>query len=234
MNRRLPILKYEAFHSDIDSNMVKPSKATISKWFKDTPKWLSPFPPKSAQEAIPTVKMCTPFLEAMALGYLIHLPMDVVVSIENEVQNLSWRIGGDLVGVRDEDKISYLPHPIGCSPTHYTWKLPLSFSVPTGYSVLYTQPFNRPELPFITLSGVIDGPFVTSVGGSIPFYLKKDFEGVIPQGTPLAQLVPFKNEKWEARETKGLIQEGNENSRKSKAVLSGWYKSAYWKKKSFN
>ena len=39
---------------------------------------------------------------------------------------------------------------------------------------------------------------------------------------------------WEAKEIKGLVEEGDKNKRRSMAVLSGWYKSAYWKKKSFN
>ena len=32
--------------------------------------------------------------------------------------------------------------------------------------------------------------------GNVPFFIKSGFEGVIPAGTPIAQLIPIKREKW--------------------------------------
>jgi hypothetical protein len=51
-------------------------------------------------------------------------------------------------------------------------------------------------LPFFTLSGVTD---TDTWGGSdvLNFALKKDFEGVIPAGTPIVQIIPFRRETWD-------------------------------------
>ena len=230
-----PVLSFEAQHADVDPNIIRTAKSTVPKWYKEAPVWVSPPPKATAHDAIPSVKLCMPYVEALTLGYVVVLPMDVVVTLANDgAQHLSWRIGGQLVDIREKSKISYFPAPMGCSDVQYTWKLPLSFSVPEGYSVLYTHPLNRPELPFFSLSGVMDGPFTTSMTGNVPFYIKKDYEGIINQGTPIAQLIPFKNESWVSEIKEGLLKEGVENSKKSMAVMSGWYKSNYWRKKSFN
>jgi hypothetical protein len=46
--------------------------------------------------------------------------------------------------------------PTGFYPLEYTWDPNVSFSVPKGYSILITHPLNRNDLPFYTLSGIID------------------------------------------------------------------------------
>jgi hypothetical protein len=32
---------------------------------------------------------------------------------------------------------------------------------------------------------------------NFPFFIRKDFEGIIPAGTPIAQAIPFKRTDWE-------------------------------------
>ena len=96
-----------------------------------------------------------------------------------------------------------------------------------------THPLNRLDLPFYTLSGIIDGPYVLLREGNNPFYLKKGFEGLIPQGTPIAQLILIKNEKWRSVKDASLLQQAELNDKKSGALLHGWYKTNHWKKKYF-
>jgi hypothetical protein len=37
-----------------------------------------------------------------------------------------------------------------------------------------------------------------STSGNIPFFIKEDFSGVIPAGTPFAQIIPIKRDSWTA------------------------------------
>jgi hypothetical protein len=37
------------------------------------------------------------------------------------------------------------------------------------------------------------------MSGNIPFFIKEGFSGVIPKGTPIAQVIPFKRESWTSK-----------------------------------
>ena len=79
----------------------------------------------------------------------------------------------------------------------------------------------------------IDGGLVMDPYGRIPFYVKDDFEGIIPQGTPIAQIIPFRQEKWLSKIKKGLIEKALVHASASGAKLSGWYKTTFWTKKNY-
>lgn len=226
-----PVLKFQPLYPELDSNFIRSATNSVPDWYKKIPKWNHKFPPKKAEELDPTVKLCVPFLEAFTSGYIICTPFDLIVSTVNQEPYISWRSGGTFIEVRDGN---YVPTPVGFSSINFAWSLPVSFSVPVGYSILLTHPFNRFDLPFLTLSGVIDGGFVSPIGGKIPFFMKKEFEGIIPQGTPIAQLLPFKSINWSSINTPTLIEEGNKSLSRTRAVTNGWYKKAWWNKKQYN
>ena len=72
---------------------------------------------------------------------------------------------------------------------------PWIIETPKGYSCFIISPVHR-ELPFEILPAVVD---TDSYGGTVdfPFYLKDpNWEGLIPSGTPIAQVIPFKREDW--------------------------------------
>ena len=60
-----------------------------------------------------------------------------------------------------------------------------------GQSLLCTHPFNREELPFRTLTGLVDADLYTDAFIQFPArWLDPAFSGVVPKGTPIAQCVP--------------------------------------------
>jgi hypothetical protein len=70
-------------------------------------------------------------------------------------------------------------------------------------------------------------------GANISFFLKEGFEGVIPAGTPVAQLIPFKREDWKAVKDKKMYERSNENILSTEVLLGGHYRKNFWRKKSF-
>ena len=68
---------------------------------------------------------------------------------------------------------------------------------PPGYSVLFTHPMNWHYLPFYSLSGVVDTDTYT-MPVLFPFMMKNNFEGIIPKGTPVIQIIPFKRDDWKS------------------------------------
>jgi hypothetical protein len=209
---------------------VVPIKTVIPKWFKDTPpKVYDPDPWRRN-----TGKSCVPFLDSLTTGYTILLPIDLMVTKGPRGETVFAQYDKEIhvITERDPKHMPLLPIPKEYSPSHFIWTTPVSLEAPSGYSLLITHPLNRFDLPFFTLSGIVDDFKMSS--GALPVLFKKDFEGHLPAGTPIAQIIPFKREDWLVKETPELHEESLVWVRKSRNVLSGHYKKTFWKKKNYN
>ena len=234
MIRKKPILNYEP-SIEYYSNQISPAKNHIPNWYKKIPQWVNGKPFSLQNGYQPTVKICTPFLDSFTTGYMISLAHDIYVINENGIPYITWKDSSQKhmpsarASVADKNLI-----PTGHFSTEFLWKLPIAFKVPAGYSFLYTHPLNRYDLPFTTLTGVVDGNFVLQAGANTPFYLKEDFEGIIEQGTPIVQIIPFLQQSWHSKLTKGVVKEGEKNNTIGNSLLSGSYKKRFWTRKKYN
>ena len=209
---------------------IVPTKNVVPDWYKN----ISPLNVSSIK-SFPVslnIKACIPFLDTLTSGYIIPLPMDIAVKIdENGSSVITWPDSSiDIIGLRDGSEAPGMETPRGFQSTHFVWKTMVAIKLPKGYSCLVTHPLNRHDLPFITLSGIIDADSIFHEG-NIPFFIKKDFEGLIKAGTQILQIIPFKRENWILRSTPGLFKIGNVNGTKSFYNTFGWYKKNNWKRK---
>jgi hypothetical protein len=213
---------------------IKPAKNFIPDWYKRSERFLGgkpqilPFQNKS-------LKLCSPFLDSLTSGYMLCTSSDILVEQTPTGPFLTWPNSPDPLNVRNPDNAPELPTPEGFSSTKFVWALHTAIRVPKGYSVLVTHPLNRTDLPFLTLSGVVDtdqSNYILS-RGSLPFFMSTTFEGIIPYGTPFAQLIPIKRESWKLRPTKGLFQQSLDIISKSTRVVFGWYRGNGWHKKDY-
>jgi hypothetical protein len=125
---------------------------------------------------------------------------------------------------------------MGYSKTHFAWWADWAVTVPSGYSVIYSQPFNRYDLPFLTTNGIIDNDNI-NLPGTMPFFVKEDWSGIIPAGTPYAQLIPFKREDWSSSvelEDPDLMYVKNiENFKKYRVPNGGVYQKDVWQRRRY-
>ncbi len=78
---------------------------------------------------------------------------------------------------------------------HNLWTI----EAPEGYSVLFTHPLNRFDLPFTTITGLVDCDRYRDNWVHFPAHWHDiNFSGVVPKGTPIAQVVPVRRETWSA------------------------------------
>lgn len=179
-----------------------------------------------------STKMCMPFFDATTAGYHYVLEDDLHVDIDDDGKPiLSWN--GEVMLV-DKRPIIDLPVPNNCHPIHYGWRMNWYYETPPGYSVLITHPMNRYDLPFYVQSGIVDSD-IWGLPVFITFFLQRDFQGIIPKGTPIMQMIPFKRDDWElnvdrAPETLDKHEYMAENRR---SMLYGYYKKTAWRKKFF-
>jgi hypothetical protein len=79
---------------------------------------------------------------------------------------------------------------------HNLW----SIEAPEGYSLLFTHPINRFDLPFTTLTGLVDCDlYHDSWIHFLAHWHDMNFSAVLPRGTPVAQCTPVKRESWVAQ-----------------------------------
>jgi hypothetical protein len=198
----------------------QPAKNFIPDWYKNI---------KGGKDFF-NVKKCIPFLDSISSGYVqttwcdIHVIDEegiLKVSFDNEVPIFSYR------------ETSHMPVDNSFYNTEFVWQRPWSIVLPDGYSALVVHPLNRVDLPFITLSGIVD--FDKSIHakiGNIPFYIKKGFTGIIPAGTPMFQIIPIKRENWES-ENEEYSDFFWEKKIKERKGLIDFYKKRVWQKKYF-
>jgi hypothetical protein len=114
----------------------------------------------------------------------------------------------------------------------FRWILDWKIKTPKGYSSMIMHPLHRFDLPFTTLPGIIDTDNHPSAL-LLPFFIQDGFEGIIKEGTPIAQLFPFRRESWESekKEINPNISFINRNSNNLKVFRS--YKTKFWSKKEY-
>jgi hypothetical protein len=179
-----------------------PAVEGLPDWFKGLPqKSFNPI----AQSDTQTVKRCPPFIDAMTYGFLMPLICDLKV----EKGEFSWLLdlphGGKCKYARSPIAF-HDPSQVAGSPYHEQDRFVIKFhnfwtiESPPGYSLLFTHPVNRPDLPFTTLTGLVDSDLYRQNWIHFPAqWHDADFSGVLPKGTPVAQCIPVKRESWVAR-----------------------------------
>jgi len=235
-------MKLIKFTSMLDDGIgaPEPIKKFIPEWYKKAETYYvsesdNVSVEDGTQEEMAGLKTCVPFLDCMISGYAIVTPFDIFIG-KNDDGTLAIRWNGpdsweDFINERPKESGSTMPRPTGHYPNHLVWSNRWGFRAPRGYSVLITHPLNRHDLPFTTLSGLIDSDNFWA-NGNIPFFIKEDFLGVIPKGTPIAQIIPIKRKKWKMIKTQGYKDIYNKQGNLARQKETK-YKKKDWVKKVF-
>ncbi|MEO1776730.1 MAG: hypothetical protein AAFS07_17460 [Pseudomonadota bacterium] len=171
-----------------------PAADALPDWFRTMP--ATQAAESMGGEVVRTLKHCPPLIDALSLGLLIPLAADLTVA-GGEV---AWDWSPPILEDADISRAPvgvHVPEQAAGSPVEAPGRLILKFmnfwtlEAPAGSSLLFTHPLNRPDLPFQTLSGVVDGDLFRDGYVHFPAVLDPAFEGVIPAGTPVAQVVPL-------------------------------------------
>jgi hypothetical protein len=179
-----------------------PAMLGLPDWFKAMPQ--KAFNPTMGAEA-QTVKKCPPFIDAMTYGFLMPLP----VNLEVRDGEFTWSFdvpkgfvseySHSPIGFHDGSQVAGTPF---VDDDRFIIKFNNFWTIeaPPGYSVLITHPVNRADLPFTTLTGLVDCDTFHDTPVNFPAHWHDiAFNGVLPKGTPIAQCLPVKRESWVGR-----------------------------------
>jgi hypothetical protein len=214
-----------------DEYIPKPASEYIPDWYKNTNSYVDKNKvPSGTGGTKATIKRCMPVFDAITAGYIVTTFVDIHVYQENGIANYQYPAF---------DAISFHPisqadlYPAGNGIEFPKWNSPWGIKTPPGYSCLVVQPFHR-DLPFTILPGIVDTDKYP-VPINFPCVLNNpSFEGLIPAGTPLAQIIPFKRDSWKSEyNSKKTFNEINEKIKLLKSKFYDGYKTFFRVPKEF-
>jgi len=176
---------------------IIPASQALPTWYKDMSNSIEDAPPWDNHN----IKSCMPMFDAMTQGYIVPLWSDLHVSVDKDYETGQWAPRFTW-GVYAEEVIA--PHGLlqtGGLPIieksvggrSFKFLNPWVIQTPKDYSTLFVPPLNNGNDLFEPISAVVaTDAYKNQI--NLPFVWKGpvDWEGVIPQGTPLVQLIPFK------------------------------------------
>jgi hypothetical protein len=179
-----------------------PAVLGLPDWFKALPQ--KAFNPTMGIE-VETVKKCPPFIDAMTYGFLIPLAIDL--NVHDGEFNWDFEIPKGIVSEYSHSPIGFHdPSQIAGTPLFEDDRFIIKFNnfwtieAPPGYSLLFTHPANRTDLPFTTITGLVDSDkFYESPLNFPAHWHDARFNGVLRKGTPVAQCMPVKRDSWVGR-----------------------------------
>jgi hypothetical protein len=210
----------------------QPAYKVLPEWYKKTESYTSKErKPVGNGEVTHTIKKCMPVFDVLTTGYILFTYTDIYVSQKEgqpfyewpSLEPLSWH---PVIQAELHPKANGAPFP----KIHNVW----SIKTPKGYSCHFVPPLHHDNKWFTIFPGIIDTDNYTNTV-NLPFTLNDvNFEGLIPAGTPMAQVIPFKRESWE-------MEYGNEKDYKIamnqkttlRHVFFDSYKNNYWNKKEY-
>jgi hypothetical protein len=221
-----------------NSKCPQPAKNYLPDWYKAIPRYKNNknefVSSGGGKEKRPnlTVKACVPFMDALFTGYILETWCDIYIKKNQDTVEFNWSLEPEIMTSRKDMFSKDFNINNYFYPYEFVWQLHWVPKMPLGYSMMYTHPLNRMDLPFYTLTGIMDNDhfFKFRGPGNVPFYIANGFEGIIPAGTPMIQMIPIKRDSWQSQEPK--IND-NKINYPIKFFESG-YKKLHWQKKEYN
>jgi hypothetical protein len=213
----------------------EPAVKHLPQWYKDISRNVThneeDFKAKPKFKIIPmgTVKKCIPVLDALSAGYIYTLPIELMYS--EEERDFAHNSDIEFIQGHDGRQLENFQADPSFIPMAYKWRNLNIIKTAPGWSCLFTHPLNRLDLPFHTLSGVVDTD-VHPMPVNFPFLMKRGFSGKLPIGTPLVQIIPFKRQEWQSvtDEYDAFDPAVHETTKLTEDI----YKKTLWNKKRYN
>ena len=242
--RKIRFVSNRPWLDEASASRPGPVFKTLPEWYRKAdrfainPETGKPWEMPDGSGKIPTWKACPAVFDVMGSGYAYKTPSDIEF-FEDAAGNIQAKVLDErhrnfLV---DREPLAQFPHPQGYHHKHFAWWADWAVELPEGYSALYTQPFNRFELPFLTTSGIVDNDKV-HLPGTMPFFFLKGVTGILPAGTPYAQIIPFKREHWESEidvspSLEEMEAKNRDNSAKYRRPDGGVYQKEVWERRKY-
>jgi len=210
-----------------------PSARHMPEWYVNAKSYLSgKKEPSKEHNPNATIKKCMPLFDMMTAGYIITTPCDIFVQQNKNGTIFTW--SDEKTGVAFQPIEQVQNHPFYSGVGNITrMVLPWSVKTPKGWSILFTGLAHR-ESVFEILPAIIDTDVYTSPTNTFFKLSNSLFEGLIPMGTPYAQIIPIKRESWKSKLGGAKeLQEHKKINAQLSLTLFDRYKNLWWQRKEY-
>lgn len=170
-------------------------------------------------------------------GYLIRAWTDIQFEAQGEQLNVradqrehDFSNGG--IGRLSPDLV---PLPFeNISPNVFKIELPWLIKTPHNYSCMLVEPFYHflKDAPYVTTyPGIVDTDGLHRP--SWVFSIRKPEHFIIPRGTPILQVIPFRREKYTSTVKRGDVGDWIGQSLKMTRLIPHWYWKTFHSKKEY-
>lgn len=165
-----------------------PAAKAIPDWFK---RLGIPIPMEGELPA-QTIKSCMPVLDAFQAGYMLLTTAPVRFIVTDDNIRTAWRSDEQpMIASHSAEQIAGSGWPVPA----LKWLNPWMIKTAPGYSCFITHPVNRLELPFTTLTGLVDtDEYPNQINFPFIWTGERPYDDIVPAGTPIAQVIPFRRE----------------------------------------
>lgn len=216
-----------------------PAGQMIPSWYKETESYIGGSKVTDGNgSTTATIKRCMPVFDVMNSGYYLVTHTDLFIKqiaqdLNSPDKKSAWFEWPSF------NPISFHPpkqaelHPESTGSSIPKWINPWGIKTPDGYSCLFIPPVHRENI-FVALPGVVDTDTYTPPVNII-FTLKDlSFEGLVPAGTPIVQVIPFKRDEWSMRiGNEQEVKDQAEATKKLRTRFFDSYKSTFRQPKEY-
>lgn len=208
-----------------------PASSMLPEWYKKMPGYVD----KSHEQILAqngktkaTIKKCMPVFDSLTSGYLFLLGADLEITHKNGSPYFAWP-ALNLITFHPKEQLATYPGIDSAAPKLESY---FGFKTPLGYSCLFMPPVHRENVIEI-FTGIVDTDTYHNTV-NFPFKLKDPtFTGLIPRGTPVAQIIPFRRDSWKSSVTKKKREDRKFFDYVLDTVFANGYKNMFWKRKEY-
>jgi hypothetical protein len=209
-----------------------PASSMLPEWYKKADSYLNKVKqPMNNGLSVSTIKKCIPVFDAITSGYLIVTHHDINIQWDGYQYSFMSTHNNDSISYHEGWQAQNHPHLDKSIGVMFKFKNRWTMKTPSGYSIAIIPPMHRDNIISI-LPAIVDSDTYTHTV-EMPFEISVDnFSGIIPAGTPIAQIIPFKRDNWKSQ----FVNSISSSEKVAAAVRSTFfegYKKLFWSRKSY-
>jgi len=225
------ILFIKKYSNISDEYKPMPAEKNIPDWYKKITPYTGEKNIKEDQMTTATIKKCMPVFDSISAGYLISTYCDIEAIWNND--HYEYKYFNIFEPIKSHDSIQAVGYPASDENRKFVSKFMNAWGIktPEGYSCLFISPMHRNSFINI-LPGIVD---TDTYNEPVAFPFLVEYCGdnvIIPAGTPIAQVIPFKRDNWSSKFTDDISLILKSYSL-LKSVFFNGYKKFFWKRKQY-
>jgi hypothetical protein len=238
----MPNIYFEELFEELGCPKPTPMSAATPQWYKDMDRVYGEHTDDIRTSAMSAgFRACPAISDSLLSGYTLYLPADVMIDATGpsvKIAYTGWLNGSEALDLDYPFIVKHDAEATSGYPLNHLhqesikWQTYWGIKTDEGYSCLFTHPFHRDDLPFQMIPAIVDTDKMAA-RSPYAFFVRKGFNGVIPRGTPMLQVFPYKREEW----TMHLVGPDREDHKKNKRLLGSVfnmpYRKIFWERKKY-